>query len=539
MIACVDRTQTDSSPENGAIDAFGATRNEPSLSDARAQSTRVPRKIGRFTILESIGAGAMGVVYSAYDTQLDRKVAIKVLREDTSDIRTRQRLLREAQALARVTHPNVVTVHEVGEHDQQLYLAMEFIQGQTLGEWVGEQGPQLAWQDILKMFVCAGNGLVAAHQAGLVHRDFKPHNVLVHGQRATVVDFGLARLAWAGPAQVDEQPTDDPEMPDVSARELGELQTIVSAKETGVSGDAVVAEISSSGGALHSPLTRAGAVLGTPAYMAIEQFRGEEATAKSDQYAFCVALFEALEGRRPFVGNTIYELIDRVGRGPTKDLWAQPYPQWLREAINRGLSPDPDARWPTMLELLQEIDDHTNARDSHEQRRQLRKILLNLAILPPAFWVVLELIVDPERGLQPVDTIFIWLTLAVLVCISLVIWRRAAFRPGTNRWVSFLLLVLLAFIGINRIGSTFLGQDVHEILFSDLLLFSIAFAIATGRGGLSMLGASLFTLLGAVLILALPQHADTIYSLFSGLLVPFLIVGFVRKTPVARPDLST
>ncbi|MHB8878701.1 MAG: protein kinase domain-containing protein, partial [Myxococcaceae bacterium] len=224
--------------------------------------------IGRYIVIEVLGIGGMGVVYAAYDPQLDRKVALKLLRPDVEPAggaeESRLRLIREARAAARLSHPNVVAVHEVGTVDDQVYVAMEYVDGGTLTSWVAER--LRPWREIVEVFVRAGRGLATAHAAGLVHRDFKLENVLIGKDgRVRVTDFGLARLE-------------------------------------GESAPAVAVGVSP---ALFEPgLTRSGMVMGTPAYMAPEQLRGGKADARSDQFSFCVALYMALYGQRPFEGNT-------------------------------------------------------------------------------------------------------------------------------------------------------------------------------------------------------------------------------------------
>ncbi|MBC8072186.1 MAG: serine/threonine protein kinase, partial [Deltaproteobacteria bacterium] len=237
----------------------------------------IPVRVGRFIIVERVGAGAMGVVYAAYDAELDRKVAIKVLRPSGDDSGLRLRLVREAQAMARLSDPNVVGVFEIGEHDGNGFVAMEFVRGSTLREWLAaaKRSPSA----ILGAYVQAGRGLAAAHVAGIVHRDFKPDNVLVDAEldaqgapRVRVTDFGLA--------------------------------------QTGALSEAATSLTS---GAMPSDLlvTRAGVRVGTPGYMAPEQILGEPTDARSDQFAFCVALWEALAGERPFAGKSASQVFEQ------------------------------------------------------------------------------------------------------------------------------------------------------------------------------------------------------------------------------------
>ena len=295
-------------------------RGPGSDSASRSRSSgSTPLRLGRYVVIEHVGSGAMGAVYSAYDPQLDRKVAIKLLLPGPGPEEARKRLLREAQAMAQLSHPNVVGVHDVGEHGDNVYMAMDFVRGESLRAWL-EREPR-TWSEVLAMCMQAGRGLAAAHDAGLVHRDFKPDNVLVDDKgRAMVTDFGLAR---AGATVVRDDPA---------------LSTEPSAAEATLEKER------------H-------AIVGTPAYMAPEQFEGGVVGARSDQFGFCVALWEALFGTRPFGGASIVELAlaVRIGvvREPTR---ARGVPRWLRRAVTRGLAVDPVERWPSMDALLAELE---------------------------------------------------------------------------------------------------------------------------------------------------------------------------------------
>ncbi|MCH9682158.1 MAG: tetratricopeptide repeat protein, partial [Deltaproteobacteria bacterium] len=272
-----------------------------------------------FLVLEPLGRGGMGLVYAAYDDKLDRKVAVKiVLPSEFIDQKARLRFQREAQALARLAHPNVVTVHEIGESDGEFYLAMEYIRGQSVDAWLGT-APQ--WSEILDVFVQAGRGLMAAHRAELVHRDLKPANIMRSDDGvAKVVDFGLAR----------------------STTEF--LETSDAFTSTGPSS------------ALSSQLTRTDVVVGTPPYMAPEQSDGSTIDARSDQYSFCVALWEALTGARPFDGTTTIELLEaKLAGAPQWPDGAPKLPRTIIDALRRGLDAVPDKRWPSMDVLLQKL----------------------------------------------------------------------------------------------------------------------------------------------------------------------------------------
>ncbi len=273
--------------------------------------------LGRYMVLGTLGAGGMGTVLRAYDESLDRAIAIKLLHSGTAE-RHAKRLMREAQALARLSHPNVVHVYEVGRASGQWFIAMELVRGQTLRKW---QAARHEWRECVKVYQQAGAGLVAAHAAGLVHRDFKPDNcILDEDGRPRVLDFGLVR-------ETDVPSEGEP-----------------LAEATAVDTDA------------QTPLTRAGTVLGTLAYMPLEQFDGKPADARSDQFSFCVSLYEALYGERPFteatVGRRTLALMKGDVRPPPK---GSRVPAKLRRVVLRGLSPDPDHRWPSMEVLLAQL----------------------------------------------------------------------------------------------------------------------------------------------------------------------------------------
>ncbi len=280
---------------------------------------------GRYTVLGRLGAGGMGVVFAAYDPELDRKIALKLLHPQvgaaTASTLGRARLVREAQAMARLSHPNVVAIYDVGTLDDRVWLAMEHVDGRTLGTWLKEQPRR--WPEVLQVMLAVGRGLVAAHTAGLVHRDLKPDNIMIdRAGRARVMDFGLARTA-------ELRPPDAP----------------------------VDALITANGhGALSLKVTQFGAVTGTPMYMAPEQWRGEEADARVDQFAFCVTLWESLHGVRPFAGETITELAHAVLSGALQATPRSGVPAWLRRVLVRGLSLDLERRFPSMEALLTALE---------------------------------------------------------------------------------------------------------------------------------------------------------------------------------------
>ena len=273
-------------------------------------------QLGRYRLDAVLGKGGMGVVHLAFDPELERKIALKVLRGAGSED-ARARLLREARALAKLSHPHVITVFDVGSAEGQDFVAMELIDGDTLGEWVRHAAPLR--RQILAAYVAAGRGLAAAHSAGLVHRDFKPSNVLrSRSGRIVVTDFGLARAVGA---DAGDKPPSHVDL---------------------------------------ATYTATGAIVGTPAYMAPEQWTAGEVTPATDQFAFCVALWEALSGERPYHGTTVEELKTGVLAGPVNLIGDVGHS--LRAILRRGLAVDPAQRWPSMDALLAALERVANRR---------------------------------------------------------------------------------------------------------------------------------------------------------------------------------
>jgi serine/threonine protein kinase len=303
--SCMDcaRLLAESAGLPSTLDSRGATGASPAVAV----------ELGRYRIDRIIGMGGMGVVYAAHDDQLDRSVAIKLLRSDPRiDPKTlHARLMHEAQAMAKLSHPNVINVYEVSTVDEQVFVVMELVVGSTLGAWL--RAEPRSWRDIVDVFAGAGAGLEAAHAAGIVHRDFKPDNVLVSRTgRVCVSDFGLARWIETSP-QLAASPA----------------------------------------GSLDASATRTGVLVGTPAYMAPEQIRGEPVNQASDVFSFSVALYEAVCGTRPFAGTTLDDVCAAIDtrrfEKPVRFV-----PAWLRRTIMRGLDPRAAAR-PPMTELIAAI----------------------------------------------------------------------------------------------------------------------------------------------------------------------------------------
>jgi len=282
--------------------------------------------IGRYTVLGVLGRGGMGVIYRAYDPELNRNVALKLLRvrkasAETAE-RARARMLREAQALARLSHPNVIAVYDAGTYEDDVFITMELVEGESLSAWLKKESRSR--EQLLDVFIAAGRGLAAAHDAGLVHRDFKPSNVMVGADgRVRVLDFGLAKAA---DNDSDVRPTEeDPPRPRHPV-------------------------------SLDSPLTMKGHIVGTPKYMAPEQLRGRQVDPRSDQFGFCVALFVALTGKFPFPRDDLVGLLEAMYDGRIReDTGERKLPAWLKRALHRGLAYDPDDRFASMRDLLHEL----------------------------------------------------------------------------------------------------------------------------------------------------------------------------------------
>ena len=295
-------------------------------------------EVGRYVLLECVGRGGMGEVYAAYDPELDRRVALKVLSprlRDTQEDRDGggARLVREAQAMAKLSHPGVVQVYDAGSVDGNVFIAMEFIDGRTFKAWLRQDKRPLF--SIVGVLTLAGEGLAAAHREGLVHRDFKPQNVMVRDDGVVrVLDFGLARRV-DGRNTMDEAP--GPHMPDRSVEDV----------DPGISRDS-----------LSQVLTQTGLVHGTPAYMAPEQFCGGSVDARSDQFAFCIVAYEALYGERPFPSGSYRDLAKAVQSGRIADPpRGANVPPRVRRVLLQGLSVDPDSRFASMTALLRALRD--------------------------------------------------------------------------------------------------------------------------------------------------------------------------------------
>jgi serine/threonine protein kinase/tetratricopeptide (TPR) repeat protein len=344
-------------PPAAAVDVAGSVTLDDDPTNtrvgARPSRTALPSgsTVGRYVLLRPLGQGGAGVVYEAFDPELGRGVAIKVLHAEpggAGDTGTLQgRLLLEAQAMAKVRHPNVMPVHDAGTFDGQVFVAMELVEGGTLRRWLTTT--TRSRKEILRVFLAAGRGLAAAHAAGLVHRDFKPDNVMIGAgttgeQRVLVTDFGLVQAAFRD-ASSNATPHGDVE-------KLAELRSTHPPPALGSTPS--IGNLSAPRVPTVDGLTETGSLLGTPGFMAPEQILLGPVSPASDQFAFCVSLLEALSGGRVFPGKTLMDRLNatidgKPSRGPTK------VPARIVRALERGLAGNPRDRWPSMDDLLAEL----------------------------------------------------------------------------------------------------------------------------------------------------------------------------------------
>ena len=360
----------DSGVENTEFFTTGATptqgRDEP--GDTPVQAPGAGSRMGRYLLLQEVGSGGMGVVMEAYDQELDRRVALKLLRPHLS--RTGEaRMRREARMLAQLQHPSVVTVYEVGDFDGQLFIAMEFVDGETFDRWVAAHRPP--WRQVVGVAIEAAKGLAAAHAVGLIHRDMKPSNILVGKDgRVCVADFGIATATE--PEAEDDVPSQAHPRQETGSQESMEILAAASQEYKAKANET-------------TPHTEHGTVVGTPAFMAPEQHRGQPVDARSDQFAFCVSLYRMLYGEAPFAGDDLQSLRARVCRGAVNPPPAGiTVPASVRRVLLRGLAVDPQRRWPTMHELIAALQ-----RCLRRRRRRLGAVLGGAAIgTAAALWMI-------------------------------------------------------------------------------------------------------------------------------------------------------
>ncbi|MGK3959304.1 serine/threonine-protein kinase [Sorangium sp. So ce118] len=462
-------------------------------------------RVGRFTVLDRVGQGGMGIVYAAYDAELDRRVALKLIAPGRFDPEGRSRLVREAQVMARLSHPHVVPIYEIGEHGRDVFVAMEFVDGRTLRELSREQ-PR-AWEAVLAAAIEAGRGLAAAHQEGLVHRDVKPDNILIGKDgRARIADFGLARLQH----EEDWLPDGGP--------------------SAGVSRS----------GSLQAPLTAGSSFMGTPAYMAPEQAKGQPATSKSDQWSFCATLHEALHGELPFEGEDLHARLESARRDLLRP--APPgskVPAWVRDALARGLRARPEERWSRLDELLDVLADRL-AKSSDIDLTVSRRERIRFGLAIGALAVVMAT-VGVGRFVpvhHPVHLLAMGCVTALAGLSLLWAFRRPLSRNAVNRRIGHVVKVLFGAMVLHRALAVVTGEPVERALATNLLLFAAIHATAApGLPKASWLSAALCAA-GAVAAAVFPEHAGAIYvaGVLGSLANAIVAWHLASAAPPARKD---
>jgi serine/threonine-protein kinase len=478
-------------PSSEPSDLSGARRlDDPELSGARAG---VPKRDGSLTpgleeyvhsdtfegasvaglvFVRELGVGGFGTVFAARDETLDRSVAVKRLRGAAWSPADRRRMMAEARALARLSHPNVVQVYELREHAGERLLVMELVEGVSLRAWVGQQSRD--WRALLGAFVQAGRGLAAAHAMGIVHGDFKPDNVLVGADgRVRVVDFGLAHLVTS---------------------QGGEPEGATE----GLRGRAVVS--------------------GTPTFMDHEQFAGAPSDMHSDQFSFCVALYSCLFRQKPFPADDIPGLKERLAHDP------EPPPETeLRapvvEALLRGLAPRRADRWPDMDALLA-VFERELARDpeadfgvARRQRRLVTGAMLVLALGVDAciFWRPSE----AAMALSPRDLVILMGGVFVTLLVLVAGFWSALRRNRANRQLVGLLVIAAGSVLVHRVLALELGTSTPHILVGDLLLVAACAAVSALTFRARFAALAMLYLLAAVVAVGDPGRSHAIFSIAS------------------------
>lgn len=457
----------------------------------------IAREIGRFAVVRRIGAGGMGQVFEAHDQELDRRVAVKVLHDHAVGSPTgKTRLLREAQAIAKLSHPNVVSVYDVGRHRDQVYIAMEFVKGRTLGAWL-EEAPR-PWTEVVRVFAAIAEGLQAMHELGIVHRDLKPDNILVDRRgRPRIIDFGLARS-------------------------LGETE------------DSADAPAASDDGLLGVQLTRTGALAGTPRYMSPEQFRRAPLSPASDQFSYCVALFEALYDQSPFVGDTISARGASVLSGDLQEPGRSGVPAELLDVLRRGLRVDAEARWLSMGELAALLRDLVAAHDpdldnpeeARRRRRTVTAVVLLIVLGPGAAnfaFVVGWLRYDALTHL--VVTICSSLAFVVIAFAMRSMWKDSRFG---RRLTGYGVTIVATFV-VQTIAGFVSHQPPHESALANLVSFTAITFLASAFIHPVLRIPGSFGAAGVLVGIATPEHSVSIHNVTMGLSMLALLVVVPRR----------
>lgn len=493
-------------PTSGLAPTLPDTGESLALGPAElAMSESLPARIGRYAVLRCLGRGAMGVVYSAYDPELDRKVAIKVVR-DTMRARAqaRKRVLQEAQTLARLSHPHVVQVYEVGEDassaGQHVFIAMEFIAGVSLRTWQAQHPltDERSFDALLRQYLQAAAGLSAAHQSGLIHRDFKPENVLVgEDGRVRVVDFGLARAL------------DGAESAESANSQSG----------SSFSGDSVRSS--------RERLTQVGTVMGTPGFMAPEQIAGQTTDERSDQWSFCAALYEALYGALPFGGENFDEISLNVLSGELPPTLPSPesgvaVPAVIEQALRRGLAREPEARFPSMAALITALEAGLLPdADSVESGRLKRRV----GIVLPTIGLLLIGARHVTRQSEAADSLgssvlIGWALLLSYLAGRLVVRKQLRRQPLFRRGVYF-IGILCAYFAVGRTLGWYINVPLSKYLVVETLALSALILSELPLAGRYYWLSALTCWVSIVFQIKLPQY----YEVIMNITYCFLLIG--------------
>ncbi len=432
------------SPELASTElAEGATRRSDATRRAALSERPAPERIGRFEVTGKLGEGGMGVVYSGVDPTLGRNIALKLVRPDRARS-GRARMLREAQAMARVAHPNVVPIYETGIHEDGIFFAMELVAGQTLRSWLDEERRE--WRLIVGRFVEAGRGLAAAHRAGVLHRDFKPDNILIGDDgRVRVLDFGLARAAVGDGDSSDSEP---------EARD-------------GVRPFA-------------AELTHPGAVMGTPGYMSPEHFEGPLGPW-SDQWSFAVALYRALYGSLPFAGDTLDELRKQVLRGEAIEPPSGLVPDETMEIVRRGMERYPEDRFPSLDEMVDalEIPLLTNPELDRAVSRPARRLTaLAVGAAGVVMFTILSVGTHFRYDVGMLGVVMPLLVASVVMLVAIVVFRRALLKNTHNRRVIVFFVLELLALNAHRFYALATGLRVVDVVRVDAIFAAALDALA-------------------------------------------------------------
>lgn len=476
-----------------------------------------PMTLGRFVLLHRLGQGGMGVVYAAYDPQLDRQVALKLLRpSQRSDSGQQQaRMLREAQALARLAHAHVVPIYDVGVIDEQVFLVMAYIPGQDLDQWVASDNR--SWEQIVDVYCQAGRGLAAAHAAGIIHRDFKPANARISPDGLVkVLDFGLARGHGHNPAESNTEPTSRVSQQERFDTHTSSPEQVISPYDATIipnespesaadlsgdfrppnsSGEPGTRLSPHSSGNLNHALTEVGALVGTPAYMPPEQYAGSHIGPAADQFSLCVAMYTALYGQHPFSGKTLAEVqaeirIGRVRQPATTESRnkhavndqnqsdMQPMPPWVFQALRRGLNAEPDERYPSMEELVRAFRSDT-ARDLRSTRRAGIMFMSAAGVMSTI--VALGMFLDsPNLYAKPLTLAMCMLPagMMVLSVLTLIVFRRSLLANRTTQKLLSLVLMTMGLMTVMRFTGWHLGVMVSAAIVSEMFMMASTMAIS-------------------------------------------------------------